>query len=69
MPGRAEIPIILGMTRPLTPSKVLLVQDRRSAPASRRDTPIRRYRLARMRFDSRLPDSDSRFDYLKRVYD
>jgi len=69
MPGRAEIPIILGMTRPLTPSKVLLVQDRRSAPASRRDTPIRRYRLARMRFDSRLPDSESRFDYLKRVYD
>jgi hypothetical protein len=69
MPGRAELPIILGMTRPLTPSKVLLVQDRRSAPASRRDTPIRRYRLARMRFDSRLPDSDSRFDYLKRVYD
>lgn len=69
MPGRAELPIILGMTRPLTPSKVLLVQDRRSAPATRRDTPIRRYRLARMRFDSRLPDSDSRFDYLKRVYD
>lgn len=57
------------MTRPLTPSKVLLVQDRRTAPQSRRDTPIRRYRLARMRFDSRLSDSESRFDYLKRVYD
>ena len=66
---RPEKPIILAMTRPLTPSKVLLVQDRRIAPASRRDTPIRRYRLARLRFDSRLSDSESRFDYLKRVYD
>ncbi|HET6870082.1 MAG TPA: hypothetical protein VFH80_29480 [Solirubrobacteraceae bacterium] len=57
------------MTRPNPAAKVLLVQDRRIAPESRRDTPIRRYRLARTRFDSRLPDSASRFDYLKRVYD
>ncbi len=57
------------MTRPNTASKVLLVQDRRTALQNRRDTPIRRYRLARVRFDSRLPDSESRFDYLKRVYD
>ena len=64
-----EVPIILAMTRPITASKVQLVADRRTVPASRRDTPIRRYRLARMRFDSRLPDSESRFDYLKRVYD
>jgi hypothetical protein len=69
MPSGLSEPIILAMTRPITPSKVLLVADRRTAPESRRDTPIRRYRLARMRFDSRLPDSESRFDYLKRVYD
>ena len=62
-------PIILAMTRPLTASKVLLVADRRTAPASRRDTPIRRYRLARLRFDSRPAIGESRFDYLKRVYD
>jgi hypothetical protein len=62
-------PIMLAMTRPLTASKVLLVADRRTAPGSRRDTPIRRYRLARLRLDSRPTGSESRFDYLKRVYD
>lgn len=69
MSRRVEMPIILAMTRPNPAAKVLLVQDRRIAPESRRDTPVRRYRLARTRFDSRLPDSASRFDYLKRVYD
>jgi hypothetical protein len=57
------------MTRPVTASKVLLVADRRTVPASRRDTPIRRYRLARVRLDSRPAGGESRFDYLKRVYD
>lgn len=45
------------------------MEDRRTAPASRRDTPIRRYRLARLRFDTRPTGDESRFDYLKRVYD
>jgi len=67
--ARVQIPIILAMTRPLTSSKVLLVRDRRIAPAARRDTPIRRYRLARLRFDSPPSEGESRFDYLKRVYD
>ncbi|MBV9605430.1 MAG: hypothetical protein JO027_09995 [Solirubrobacterales bacterium] len=57
------------MTRPLTASKVLLVADRRSAPASRRDTPVRRYRLARLRLDPRSAAGESRYEYLKRVYD
>jgi hypothetical protein len=56
------------MTRPITASKVLLVADRRPVPASRRDTPIRRYRLARLRLDSR-PAGESRYEYLKRTYD
>jgi hypothetical protein len=56
------------MTRPQTASKVLLVADRRPVPASRRDTPIRRYRLARLRLDSRAA-GDSRYEYLKRTYD
>jgi hypothetical protein len=67
-PG-ARQPIILAMTRPLTASKVLLVADRRTLPGSRRDTPIRRYRLARLRFDSRPAGGESRYEYLKRVYD
>jgi hypothetical protein len=62
-------PIISAMPRPLTASKVLLVADRRTVPVNRRDTPIRRYRLARLRFDSRPADGESRFEYLKRVYD
>ncbi len=57
------------MTRLPTASKVLLLADRRTAPGSRRDTPIRRYRLARVRFDSRPEGAESRFEYLKRVYD
>jgi hypothetical protein len=57
------------MTRPITASKVLLVADRRTVPGSRRDTPIRRYRLARLRLDARPAGGESRFDYLKRVYD
>jgi hypothetical protein len=65
----AQRPIILAMTRPITASKVLLVQDRRSAPERRRDTPIRRYRLARLRFDPRAGAGEPRFEYLKRVYD
>ena len=62
------MPIMFAMTRPRTASKVLLVADRRTIPASRRDTPIRRYRLARLRFDSQA-SGESRFEYLKRVYD
>ena len=60
---------MLAMTRPSTTSKVRLVEDRRSAPESRAATPIRRYRLARLRFDSRPTPGESRFEYLKRVYD
>ena len=62
-------PIILAMTRPLTASKVLLVADRRLAAASRDPGPVRRYRIARLRFDSRPAGGEARFDYLKRVYD
>ncbi|HUA45101.1 MAG TPA: hypothetical protein VMA77_07730 [Solirubrobacteraceae bacterium] len=57
------------MTRPITASKVLLVADRRAPSQSRQTVPVRRYRLARLRFDSRPAGSESRFDYLKRVYD
>jgi hypothetical protein len=62
-------PIILAMTRQITAAKVLLVADRRPAPASRDSGPVRRYRIARLRFDSRPAGSESRFEYLKRVYD
>ncbi|HYB27431.1 MAG TPA: hypothetical protein VEF89_12500 [Solirubrobacteraceae bacterium] len=57
------------MTRPITASKVLLVADRRAPSQSRQTVPIRRYRLARLRLDPRSGSGESRFEYLKRVYD
>lgn len=69
MCSAAPQPIISAMTRPITASKVLLVADRRPAPAARESGPVRRYRLARLRFDSRPTGAESRFEYLKRVYD
>jgi len=69
MCGEGPRSIILAMTRSATASKVLLVADRRSAPSTRESTPVRRYRLARLRFDPPPAGSESRFDYLKRVYD
>ena len=62
-------PIILAMTRSVSASKVLLVADRRTVPASRRDTPVRRYRIARLRFDPPPASGESRFEHLKRTYD
>jgi len=64
-----QIPIMLPMTRPITASKVLLVADRRATGMSRQSVPIRRYRLARLRLDPRSGSGESRFEYLKRVYD
>jgi hypothetical protein len=61
--------IMLSMTRPVTQSKVILVEDRRDGAAEPGTTPVRRYRLARLRFDSRPADPQARFEHLKRVYD
>lgn len=69
MCARAQIPIILPMTRPITASKVLLIADRRMPTQSRQTIPIRRYRIARLRLDGRPASAESRFEYLKRVYD
>ena len=65
----APAPIMLSMTRPASSSKVLLVKDRRSEPSASGTAVLRRYRLARLRFDSRPADADSPYEYLKRVYD
>jgi len=66
---RPPRPIILGMTRPITASKVLLVADRRAAPSARESVPVRRYRIARLRFDPPPVTGASRFEHLKRMYD
>jgi hypothetical protein len=61
--------IILVMTYPAPSAKVLLVADRRDTPAEPGAAPVRRYRLARLRFEGRHQDESSRFAHLKRVYD
>lgn len=59
---------MLAMTRRTT-SKVLLVADRRELPSEPGVVPLRRYRLARLRFDARDAEPASRFEYLKRVHE
>ncbi len=60
---------MLGMNRPLTSSRVLLVAEPRQATAAREKGAVRRYRLARLRFDGRSAEYPSHFEHLKRVYD
>lgn len=60
---------MLSMTRPATSSKVLLVKHRRSEEAEPGAAVVRRYRLARLRFDSRPAGAHSPYEHLKRVYD
>jgi hypothetical protein len=57
------------MTRPVTSNRVLLVEDRRVGAAAANVMPLRRYRLARLRFDDPPLESDERFEYLKRSHD
>jgi hypothetical protein len=61
--------IMFAMTRPVRSSKLLLVADNRPAASDAVSVPVRRYRLARLRFEGRSPESDRRFEHLKRVFD
>jgi hypothetical protein len=63
--GRAAI--IPAMSPAPTSSKVILIADRRTAAATA--TPVRRYRLARLRFETRPVGRGTDFEHLKRVYD
>ncbi len=55
------------MIRPHTSSKVLLVADRRDGAVAAEGgaTPVRRYRLARLRFEGRSAAPGSQFEHLK----
>jgi hypothetical protein len=59
---------MLAMTRPVTSSRLVLIQERRAA-ADARTAPVKRYRLARWQLERRSNDPASRFDHIKRVYD
>lgn len=57
------------MTAPTRSSKVVLVADRRPRTGGGGALPVRRYRLARLRFERRPTDPQTRYEHLKRVYE
>jgi len=61
--------MMLSMNRPLTASKLLLVADQRGGATRGPIAPVRRYRSARLRRESRSSQPSARFEPLKRVFD
>jgi hypothetical protein len=64
--------IISPMSQGNDSAKVLLVADPRRTServAQRGTAPVRRYRLARLRFEGRATDPAARFEHLKRAFD
>lgn len=57
------------MTHSAQSSKVVLLEDRRGGPAVSSGASVRRYRLARLRFDSYAGPDPKRFEYLKHTHD
>jgi hypothetical protein len=62
-------PIILAMTYPPASAKLMLLEDRRGGSGANAPVPVRRFRLARLRFDAPLADPQDRFAHLKRSHD
>ena len=58
-----------GMTPRTASSKLLLVADPRTVAAGPAMTPIRRFRLARLRVEGRAATGRARIDTLKRAFD
>jgi len=58
-----------GMTPRTASSKLLLVADPRTVAGGPAVTPIRRYRLARLRVEGRASTAKARIDPLKRLFD
>jgi len=46
-----------------------LIEDRRAGTGAPALATVRRYRLARLRFDGPAAESAERFEYLKRAHD
>jgi hypothetical protein len=69
MPERGRGSTMLSMTRAtaLSSSRFLLLPEAERSGQEGHGHPVRRYRLARLKLDSR--DARDRFAHLKRVYD
>jgi hypothetical protein len=61
--------MMLAMTRPISSSKLVLLEDRRAGSEPSSGAPVRRYRLARVRFSDAPAAGEGRFEYLKRTHD
>jgi hypothetical protein len=57
------------MTHAAPSSKVVLLADRRGGTAAAGGASVRRYRLARLRFDGYAAPDSKQFEYLKRTHD
>ncbi len=60
---------MLPMTRPLTPSKLLLIADRRESTSRPSPVAVRRFRLARLKLDPATPTPAARLSGFPRVSD
>ncbi len=60
---------MLAMTRPTSKSKVLLLADPRAVEPGPGGIQVKRYRLARLQFESRSAQPDMRYEHLKRSHD
>ena len=58
---------MLLMTQTLTPSKLLLIADRRDSTARPSPVAVRRFRLARLKLDAAAPTSSARLSELPRA--
>lgn len=61
--------IIPPMTRPAPSSKVVLLEDRRGGSDLAAGAPVRRFRLARLRFEGTPAPAERQYEYLKRSHD
>jgi hypothetical protein len=56
------------MTRPVPSSRVVLLEDRRGGSDLAAGVSVRRFRLARLRFEGAPALSERRYEYLKRTH-
>jgi hypothetical protein len=57
------------MTQPAPSTKLVLLEDRRGSDDADLRPRMRRYRIARVRFDGLPPLGERRFEYLKHCHD
>jgi hypothetical protein len=57
------------MTQPVPPTRLVILEDRRGSSDDVAGPRMRRYRIARLRFEDLPALANRRFEYLKRGHD